>query len=65
MEQAIRKHRLFLRPKAAAFFARSMVDMASATVWREPTAKGFDDARWPALHINVAPEGRDPVRPTG
>jgi ribosomal protein S18 acetylase RimI-like enzyme len=55
IEKAIRKYRLVFRPKTAAFFARSMVDMAWAAVRREPTAGDFDDARWPAhLHINVA-----------
>jgi GNAT superfamily N-acetyltransferase len=59
MEQAIRKYRLYFRPKPAAFFARSMVDLAWAAVRREPTAADFDDARWPAhLHINVASQAR-------
>ncbi|WP_285704342.1 GNAT family N-acetyltransferase [Microtetraspora sp. NBRC 16547] len=62
MEKAIRKYRLVFRPKPAAFFARSMVDIAWATIRRESTAGDFDDARWPAhLHINVAP----PARGTG
>jgi GNAT superfamily N-acetyltransferase len=52
-------YRLFFRPKTMAFFARSMVDVATAAVRREPTAGEFDDARWPAhLHINVAHEAR-------
>ncbi|MBA9001966.1 GNAT family N-acetyltransferase [Thermomonospora cellulosilytica] len=59
MEQAIRRHRLLLRPRPMAFFARSMVDAAWAAVRRRPTASGFEDERWPAhLHINVAPEAR-------
>jgi GNAT superfamily N-acetyltransferase len=59
IERAIRKYRLFFRPKAAAFFARGMVDVAWAALRREPTAGDFDDARWPAhLHINVAPLAR-------
>lgn len=54
MERAIAKYRLIFRPKPAAFLARAMVDMASAAVRRKPTARSFDDARWPAhLHINV------------
>jgi GNAT superfamily N-acetyltransferase len=60
--QAIRKYRLFFRPKTTAFFARAMVDTALAAVRREPTAGDFDDPRWPAhLHINVA----RPARGTG
>jgi ribosomal protein S18 acetylase RimI-like enzyme len=59
MEQAIRKYRLMFRPRTAAFFARSLLDLAWATLRREATAGEFDDARWPAhLHINVAPEAR-------
>ncbi|MGF1473623.1 MAG: GNAT family N-acetyltransferase [Rubrobacteraceae bacterium] len=62
LEEAIRKYRLILHPKAAAFFARSMVDASWAAVRGRRTAGDFDDARWPAhLHINVAPE----VRGTG
>ena len=62
MEEAIRKYRLIFRPKTAAFFARSMIDIAWDAVRREPTAGDFDDARWPAhLHINVSP----PARGTG
>ena len=59
IEKAIRKYRLIFRPKTAAFLARSMVDMASAAIRREPAAGEFNDARWPAhLHINVAPLAR-------
>lgn len=59
MKKAIRTHRLVLRPGPAAFFARSLVDMAWAALRREPTAGDFGDARWPAhLHINVAPRTR-------
>lgn len=62
MDKAIRKYRLVFRPGPAAFFARSMADMAWAAVRREPTAGDLDDPRWPAhLHINVAP----PARGTG
>ncbi|WP_034520229.1 GNAT family N-acetyltransferase [Actinomadura rifamycini] len=57
--RAVRKHRLLFRREPLAFFARSMADMAGAAVRRRPTAKTFDDSRWPAhLHINVAPEAR-------
>lgn len=62
MEQAIRKYRLFFRPRPAAFFARSMLDMVMSAVRREPTAAEFDDPRWPAhLHMNLLPQ----VRGTG
>ncbi|WP_083734208.1 GNAT family N-acetyltransferase [Actinomadura sp. CNU-125] len=57
--RAVRKHRLLLRRKSVAFIARSMTDLAGAAVRRRPTAKGFDDPRWPAhLHLTVAPEAR-------
>ncbi|WP_433227320.1 GNAT family N-acetyltransferase [Actinomadura formosensis] len=59
MSKAIREHRLFFRPGTVFFFARAMLDTASAALRREPTAGDFHDARWPAhLHINVAPEAR-------
>lgn len=59
MDDAIRKHRLMFRPRPAAFFARSLADLAQAKLRREPTAADFDDPRWPAhLHINVEPRGR-------
>ncbi|SHE57280.1 GNAT family N-acetyltransferase [Streptoalloteichus hindustanus] len=59
MDTAIRAHRLFLRARPAAFFARSLADMAWAAARRRPTAGDFDDARWPAhLHINVEPRAR-------
>jgi ribosomal protein S18 acetylase RimI-like enzyme len=62
MEKAIRRYRLFFRPRTAVFFARGMVDSALAMVRREPTAGDFVDPRWPAhLHINVA----RPARGTG
>jgi ribosomal protein S18 acetylase RimI-like enzyme len=62
MEQAIRRYRLMLRPKPAAFFARGMLDVAICAIRRLPTAGDFSDARWPAhLHINVIPQ----VRRTG
>ncbi|MBE1537347.1 GNAT family N-acetyltransferase [Actinomadura algeriensis] len=57
--QAVRRHRLLLRRKPLAFFGRSMTDLAGAAVRRRATARGCDDARWPAhLHITVAPEAR-------
>ncbi|MFI5716719.1 GNAT family N-acetyltransferase [Nocardia sp. NPDC051750] len=59
IEDAIRTHRLILRPGPAAFFARSALDAAGAALRRAPTAGEIHDQRWPAhLHINVAPEGR-------
>ena len=59
VEEAIRKHRLILQPRAAAFFARAAADAAWAAIRRESTAADFDDARWPShLHINVAPKAR-------
>ncbi|MPZ88649.1 MAG: GNAT family N-acetyltransferase, partial [Nitriliruptorales bacterium] len=59
MEQAIRTCRLIFKRKPAAFFARSMVDMAWAAIRREPTPKDFNDAHRPAhLHINVEPQAR-------
>ena len=62
IDQAIRKYKLLRHPKAAAFFARAGWDTAVAAVRRKPTAKDFEDPRWPAhLHINVVPK----VRGTG
>jgi ribosomal protein S18 acetylase RimI-like enzyme len=62
IQNAIRKYRLFFRPRTVPFFARGMVDSALAALRREPTAGDFDDPRWPAhLHINVAA----PARGTG
>lgn len=59
LEKAIRKYRLIFRRKPAAFFARSMADLAWSAVRRKPTAGDFDDPRWPShLHINVAPSAR-------
>jgi ribosomal protein S18 acetylase RimI-like enzyme len=59
LNRAITKHRLFLRRKPAAFFARAVLDMAISAVRRAPTAGEFDDPRWPAhLHINVLPRVR-------
>lgn len=57
--RAIRKYRLVLRPRPAAFLFRSVLDMAWAAVRREPTASDFTDIRWPAhLHINVVSAAR-------
>lgn len=57
--RAIRRHRLITRPRTAAFLARGMLDLASATLGRESIVKDFADPRWPAhLHINVAPAAR-------
>ncbi|GAA4937072.1 hypothetical protein GCM10023224_17570 [Streptomonospora halophila] len=62
MAEAIRAHRLVLKPGPAAFFARSLLDTAWAGVLRRPAAGTFDDPRWPShLHINVA----EPARGTG
>ncbi|KIH99242.1 GCN5 family acetyltransferase [Streptomonospora alba] len=62
MAEAIRTHRLFLKPGPAVFFARAMADSALAALARRPLAGGFDDPRWPShLHINVAA----PARGTG
>ncbi|MGK8524896.1 GNAT family N-acetyltransferase [Nocardia asteroides] len=59
IERAIRTYRLFLRPAAAGFFGRAVVDGLTAAIRRQPTAGDFQDARWPAhLHIAVAPEAR-------
>jgi RimJ/RimL family protein N-acetyltransferase len=59
MDRAIREYRLFLRRGPALFFARSLLDMAGATLRRQPTAGELDDPRWPAhLHINLVPQAR-------
>lgn len=56
---AVRRHRLMLRPRPAAFFARAAYDVAWSRVRGEPTAGDLRDPRWPAhLHINVLPEYR-------
>ncbi|NUP26768.1 MAG: GNAT family N-acetyltransferase [Nocardia sp.] len=56
---AIRRHRLVLRRRPAAFFARSAFDAATVALRRAPSAGEISDPRWPAhLHINVAPEAR-------
>ncbi|WP_438015127.1 GNAT family N-acetyltransferase [Sorangium sp. So ce315] len=60
MARVIKEDRLITRRGPAIFFARSVVDVVSARLWRVTTAdEGFPDPRWPAhLHINVAPEAR-------
>lgn len=59
MDRAIREHRLILKAGPAAFFARSMMDMAQGAIRRAPTPGELDDPRWPAhLHINVLPSAR-------
>jgi ribosomal protein S18 acetylase RimI-like enzyme len=57
--RAIRKYRLVLRPRPAAFLARSVLDLGRAALRGEPTASDFTDDRWPAhLHINVVSAAR-------
>ncbi|QKG20899.1 GNAT family N-acetyltransferase [Actinomadura verrucosospora] len=57
--EAIRTHRLMLRPRLAAFFARSTGDLLWAAARGRPRAAAFEDPRWPAhLHINLVPEAR-------
>ncbi|WP_433151048.1 GNAT family N-acetyltransferase [Actinomadura nitritigenes] len=59
MLEAIRTHRLMLRPRLAAFFARSTGDLLWGAAHRRPRAAAFEDPRWPAhLHINLVPEAR-------
>jgi ribosomal protein S18 acetylase RimI-like enzyme len=59
MDRAIREHRLVLRPRPAAFFARALADQVGAALLRRPTAGEVTDPRWPAhLHINLAPAAR-------
>ncbi|WP_344275722.1 GNAT family N-acetyltransferase [Actinomadura napierensis] len=57
--EAIRRHHLMLRPRLAAFFARSTGDLLWAAARHRPRAAAFEDPRWPAhLHINLVPEAR-------
>ena len=60
MDRAIRDHRLFLRPRAMGFFARSLVDIATTRLRREERIEdGFLDPRWPAhLHMAVQADAR-------
>jgi RimJ/RimL family protein N-acetyltransferase len=59
MDRAIREHRLVLRRGPAAFFARSLLDVAGAALRRQPAAGELHDPRWPAhLHINLLPQAR-------
>jgi ribosomal protein S18 acetylase RimI-like enzyme len=56
---AFRRHRLYLRPRAVAYFARALGDAADARLHRRPTAQELVDPAWPAhLHIDLAPEAR-------
>jgi RimJ/RimL family protein N-acetyltransferase len=56
---AIRRHRLMLRARPLAFFARATWDVGRAKLRRQPTAGDLTDARWPAhLHLNVLPDYR-------
>lgn len=57
--RAVRRHRVFLRPRALAFFCRSMIDTARTSLRRRPKAGALVDARWPAhVHINVERRAR-------
>lgn len=59
LERAIRTHRLVLRRRPAAFFLRSVLDVAGSAVRGVPSAGELCDPRWPAhLHINLLPEAR-------
>ncbi|WP_454199053.1 GNAT family N-acetyltransferase [Nocardia sp. Marseille-Q1738] len=59
MDQALRRYRPMFRRRSAAFFARSLADVAGAAIRRAPMAGDFHDDRWPShLHINVAPQAR-------
>lgn len=59
IDRAIKEYRLALRRGPAAFFARSLVDLAVAKLRRQPLSGDFSDPRWPShLHINVAAEAR-------
>lgn len=58
--RALSSPRVLLRPGTARFIGRSLGDVLSARIRREPTAFGeLSDPRWPAhLHVNVLPEAR-------
>jgi GNAT superfamily N-acetyltransferase len=59
MALAIRRHRLYLRPRIVRFFVRALLDLTRSALLRRPTATTLQDPRWPAhLHINVAAEAR-------
>lgn len=59
MDRAVPEHRLIVKARPAAFFARALLDTAQAAIRRAPTAGEFDDPRWPAhLHINMLPSAR-------
>ncbi|GEK79529.1 GNAT family N-acetyltransferase [Agrococcus baldri] len=57
---AVRRHRLWLRPRFLAFTARASTASAIARLRGEPVDLGeLADPRWPAhLHIDVAAEAR-------
>ena len=62
MKEAIRRHRLFLRPRPLAFFARGAYDGLRLRLRSEPTAGELSDPRWPShLHVDLMPV----VRGTG
>lgn len=57
--QAIRRHRLYLRPGPLRFFVRGAYDAALLRLRREPAAGELSDPRWPShLHIDLLPAGR-------
>lgn len=59
VDRAIRQYHLLRRRSAVAFFARAVLDVASAKLRRQPTVAEFSDPRWPShLHINLAREAR-------
>lgn len=56
---AIRRHRLYLRPRPVWFFARERYDVLRSALLREPVADELADPRWPAhLHIDLVPQAR-------
>lgn len=62
MSEAIRRHRLYLRPRPVAFFARAAYDGLRLRLRHEPSAGELSDPRWPShLHIDLMPV----VRGTG
>jgi len=59
IDRAMRRHHLWRNRSAVSFFARATLDMAVASLRRDPVAGDFTDPRWPAhLHINVVPAWR-------